>query len=399
VQWVNRPDANFRGFCGHVVSGSIRAGDEVTILPSRKQSQVREICTMDGTLSEAGVSQAVTVTLEDEVDVSRGDMIVRSGNLPHVGRELEAMLVWMSEQPLSPGKQYWLKHTTRRNSAEVSEVRYRVDVDTLHRTPAATLSLNEIGRCHVALHDPVMFDSYRRNRQTGAFVLVDRITHETVAAGMIIDPVVDEASREHWDDRPAAERLVPAVSHVSEERRREQYRQAPVTILLTGLSGSGKTTIALELEERLFERGNATVVLDGQSMRLGICRDLGFTAEERSENLRRAAEVAKLVNESGLICIAAFVAPHEAIRSKVRQLIGPERLVHVHLSTPVGVCRARDATGRYLAADRGDIDDFPGVTSDYEEPTAADLIVSTEHTSSEAIVESIFVLLKKQGLL
>lgn len=397
VQWVNRPDANFRGFSGKVASGTLRTGDEVMVLPSRKKSQVRRIVTMDGDLEEAKCPLSVTVVLRDEIDVTRGDMLVCEGHAPCVGREADAMLVWMSEQPLVPGKQYWFKHTTRRTSGEVQSIRYAIDVNTLHRRETASLKLNQIGRCRVALHDPVMFDPYRRNRQTGSFIIVDRVSYETVAAGMFLDQASSAHGEEHWDDEPASRRLKRAVSHIPAEVRHRRYGQQPVTLLLTGLSGSGKSTIALELEKRLFEQGRLAVVLDGQNMRLGISRDLGFTAEERSENLRRAAEIASLLNDSGLICIAAFVAPHLNVRQKVRTLIRNERFLHVHLSAPLAICRERDTTGRYLAADRHEITDFPGVTSEYQAPADADLVLATNELSISECVDRILWLLVDRG--
>jgi bifunctional enzyme CysN/CysC len=392
-----RPDANFRGFSGTIASGTLRIGDEVIALPSKKTTRVRRMVTRDGDLEEASSPQSVTVTLDDEIDIARGDMLVRPGNRPHVSREVEAMLVWMAEQPMVPGKQYWVKHTTRRTSGEVQGVRYSIDVNTLHRSSAANLKLNEIGRCRIALHDPLMFDAYRRNREAGSFILVDRITHETVAAGMLLDPDIDASKAEHWDDKPAGLRLQRAVSHIIDDVREASYGQKPFTLLITGLSGSGKTILALDLEKQLFQTGKKCVVLDGQNMRFGISRDLGFSAEERSENLRRAAEIAKTLNDAGLICIAAFVAPHAEVRHRVRQLIGPERFLHVHLSTPIDVCRQRDTTGRYLAAERGEIADFPGVTANYDLPVDVQLTISPQDMPREETCLRIIKLIESTG--
>ena len=389
IQWVNRPHANFRGYSGTIASGTLRVGDQVIVLPSKKTTRVQSIVTRDGQLSEAQSPQSVTVTLEDEVDIARGDMLVRPGNRPKVSRDADVMLVWMSEHPMVPGKQYWVKHTTRRTSGEIQDVRYAIDVNTLHRSAAATLKLNEIGRCKISLHDPVMFDPYRNNRETGSFVVVDRITHETVAAGMFLDSDGEEKSNEHWDGQPASGRLHRASSFISDKDRQASYGHTPFTLLITGLSGSGKTTTALDLEKYLFEAGKKCVVLDGQNMRFGISRDLGFSASERSENLRRAAEIAKTLNDSGLICIAAFVAPHEDVRKRVRDLIGPDRFLNIHLEAPIEVCRERDTTGRYLAAERGEIDDFPGVTSEYEEPDNTVLRVQTHELSRDEVLKKV----------
>ncbi|TWU29992.1 sulfate adenylyltransferase subunit CysN [Bythopirellula polymerisocia] len=399
VQWVNRPDATFRGFSGSIASGRIRVGDEVVVLPSQKTSRIKRIVTHNGDLKEAEAPLSVTITLEDEIDVARGDMIVRPGNRPQVRREIEALLVWMSEQPLATGKSYFMKHTTRKTSAEVHEVRYQIDVNTLHRSASLSLRLNEIGRCQLTLHDPIMVDDYRHNRQTGAFILVDRITNETVAAGLFFDTEGESSPAEHWDDKPQGIHLQRAISHVPETQRAVRYNQQPITILLTGLSGSGKSTIALELERLLFSSGKTCVVLDGQNMRFGISRDLGFSAEERSENLRRAAEIAKILNDSGLICIAAFVAPHQDVRTRAKQLIGPDRLVHIHLDAPVEICRQRDSSGRYVSADRGEISNFPGVTSTYDLPQDATLVLRTDKLSSEQCVNEILELLANNGKL
>jgi bifunctional enzyme CysN/CysC len=395
VQWVNRPNADFRGFSGAIASGTLRVDDEIVVLPSNKTTRVKRIVTRDGDLAEASSPQSVTVTLADEVDISRGDMLARPGNRPHVSREADAMIVWMSQHDMVPGKQYWVKHTTRRTSGEVHAVRYVIDVNTLHRSPAAALKLNEIGRCRIHLRDPVMFDSYRRNRETGSFILVDRITQETVAAGMLLDADGSETSKEHWDEQPASRRLEKAVSLISDQERVDRYHQQPFTVLISGLSGSGKTTVALELERHLFDAGKKCVVLDGQNMRFGVSRDLGFSAEERSENLRRAAEIAKILNDSGIICIAAFVAPQDEARQRAKQLIGADRFVHIHLAASLDVCRQRDTTGRYLAAERGEIADFPGLTSVYEEPDDPTLTIQTDALTQDQVLGAILPVLRK----
>ena len=316
VQYVNRPHLDFRGYCGTIASGIVRRGDEVMALPSRKTSRVRAIVTFDGELEEAFAPQAVTLTLEDELDISRGDMIVRPGNVPRLEQKFDAMLVWMAEQPMVPGKTYVFKQTTKLVTGTVSTLRYQVDVNTLHRRDAPTLTLNEIGRCAIALNEPLCIDAYKRNRASGAFIVIDRISNVTVGAGMILDRTTGEDRHDHWDDEPSSRRLSGQSSNVSAGERSARFGQKPVTLLLTGLTGAGKTTIAYALERRLFDAGRACTVLDGQNLRLGISKDLGFTAEDRSENLRRGAEVARLINEAGLICLAAFVAPSAEVRKK-----------------------------------------------------------------------------------
>ena len=384
VQLVNRPDRTFRGFSGTIASGTVRVGDEVIVLPSKKTSKVRSIETMNGPLPEANVKQSVTITLEDEIDIARGDMIVRPGNMPSVSCKADAMLVWMSETKLQPGKKYWCKQLGQKTPAEVNSVRYAVDVNTLHRTAKASLGLNEIGRCEIQAHDPIVHDSYRQNRHTGSFILVDRVTHETVAGGMFVDSGSDDRQANHWSSQTLADFAAdPVSSLVSPGQRSIEYAHQPMTILISGLSGSGKTALAQQLEQELFKSGRKTVLLDGQTMRAGLSRDLGFSAEERSENLRRAAEVARLLNDSGLVCVASFIAPHEEVRQKAKELIGAKRFFHIHLSTPLEICRQRDQSGIYRAADRGEVTGIAGVDRKYESPQDADLEFSLESISVE----------------
>ena len=392
VQLVNRPNRTFRGFSGTVASGTVRVGDEIVVLPSGKSSRVKSIETMNGPLEEATTKQSVTLTLEDEIDITRGDVIVRKGNTPNVSREADAMLVWMAETRLHPGKKYWFKQLGQTTSAEVNVVRYGVDVNTLHRTANVSLGLNEIGRCEVKLHDPIVFDPYRQNRQTGSFILVDRITHETVAAGMFVDAGTDDRQADNWSARSLAEYSArPVASLVAPAERESAYAHKPLTILISGLSGSGKTTLAKQIEKELFELGRMTVLLDGQTMRNGLSRDLGFSAEERSENLRRAAEVAKLMNDSGLVCIASFIAPHDEVRQKAKELIGRERVFHLHLSTPVEVCRRRDQSGIYAAADLGEVTGVAGIDRAYEFPVDADFTISLADVEAEEVVDLVLL--------
>ena len=399
VQYVNRPNLNFRGFCGTIASGTIRQGEEIMVLPSRKTSKVKSIVTFEGDQEEAFVPQAITLTLEDEIDISRGDMIVRPGNLPRVADQVEAMIVWMAEDPMVPGKVYWIKQGTSMVTGTVNTLRYQVDVNTLHRTNAPTLNLNEIGRCTLSLSQPISFDAYRNNRATGAFIIIDRLTNVTVAAGMIQTGSGSEGHTDHWDSEPQSKTLHGEISYVNEEDRQARFGQKPATVLLTGLTGSGKTSIAYALERRLFEEGRACTVLDGQNMRLGISRDLGFSAHDRSENLRRSAEVAKLFNDAGLICMAAFVAPNEEVRQKAAEVIGRERFIVVHVAAPVEVCRERDTRGHYLKADAGEMLNFPGVSAPYDVPENADLILPTHEIGIPECVDRIVTLLKERGFI
>jgi bifunctional enzyme CysN/CysC len=397
VQVVLRPNLDYRGFAGTIASGIIRRGDEIMSLPSRKKSRVKSIVTFDGELEEAFAPQSVTLTLEDEIDSSRGDMFVRPGNVPKVDQRFEAMVVWMAEEPLVPGRQYLFKQTSKVVPGAVSTLRYRVDVNTLHRQPAPTLALNEIGRCSVTLTSPIAHDAYRRNRTTGGFIMIDRLTSATVAAGMILDREADETAGDHWGDSESAEHLHAEKSGVTPTEREARFGQKPVTVLLTGLTGSGKSTIARALERTLFDRGRGVVVLDGQNMRLGISKDLGFTAADRSENLRRSVEVARLFNDAGMLCIAAFVAPDDAVRRKAADRVGSDRFVVVHLSAPVEVCRTRDTEGHYRLADQGELTNFPGVSAPYEPPTDPDLVLPTHEWPVSRCVDAIVKLLESRG--
>lgn len=396
VQFVNRPDLNFRGFCGTLASGRVRKGDEVMVLPSRKTSRVKSIVTYDGEIEEAFSPLAVTLTMEDEIDVSRGDMIVRPDNVPQIADSFDASIVWMSEEPMVPGKQYLIKQTSKVVLGTVSTLRYQIDVNTLHRKEAPTLGLNEIGRCQVKLNQPIAFDGYRGNHGTGSFIIIDRISNITVAAGMILQRSAGE-KHDHWDDE-ARGSLHTEHSNVSAEQREARFGQKPTTILLTGLSGAGKTTLAYALERRLFDAGRTCCVLDGQNMRQGISRDLGFTSDDRSENLRRSAEVARLMNDAGLICVAAFLAPREEVRQKAAEVVGKERFLVVHLNAPVDVCRSRDQEGLYGSADEGEIANFPGVSAEYEEPAAADLVLGTHELEIDQCVDQLMQLLEDKGV-
>ncbi len=392
VQMVLRPDQDFRGFAGTVASGVLRPGDEVVALPSGMRSTVERIVTFDGDLEVAGPGRAVTVTLADEIDVSRGDLLVGVDQAPSRANEVDAMLVWMSAEDLEPGRQYLLQSANCTSSASVASIRHRIDVDTLEEQQAVSLGLNDIGRCAVTSDRELLFDPYSSNRQTGSFVLVDRMSNATVAAGMII------GASSTWDRQPGAS-LNRQASSISGAERSARFGQQPCTVLLTGLTAAGKSTIATALERRLFDRGRTTIRLDGENVRMGISRDLGFSSQERSENLRRVAEVARLVNNQGIIAIAALVAPKEEVRANARELVGRERFVEVFVDTPLAVCRDRDANGMYEAADRGEIPQFPGVSATYDRPTDMDLRVDTSVLDVDGCVDAIMEILAERGYL
>jgi bifunctional enzyme CysN/CysC len=376
----------------------VRRGEEVMVLPSRKRSRVKTIVTYDGEMEEAFAPQAVTITLEDEIDVSRGDMLVHPDNQPHVSSDLEAMVVWMTEQPLVPGRSYTIKQTTRQITAEIASFRYGVDVNSLEHRNIARLGLNEVGHVQLSLTRPLACDPYRVNSSTGSFILIDRLTNNTVGAGMILEVGSGGTSGNAWSTQPA-ELLKLRESQVPAAQRQQRFGQLPVTILLVGLTGSGKSRIAYELERQLWEQGRAVTVLYGQNMRQGLNRDLGFSADDRSENLRRSAEVAKLMNDAGLITIAAFVAPHEDVREKAKDLIGRDRVLEIFCTAPMDVLRSRDQSGAYRMADEGKIARMPGVSAEFESPKSPDLTLETDKLSVEESVRQIIALMQSRGII
>ena len=395
VQLVNRPNPAFRGYSGSVAGGAVRPGDAVTVLPSGRRTTVARIATMDGDLPAARAPMAVTLTLADDIDVSRGDVLAAPDELPFVADRLDAMLVWMADEPLVPGKPYLAKHGARQTPASVSAIRYRVDVNTLRHEPAEALGLNEIGRGELTFAAPIAFDPYQSNRQLGSLILIDRVSNATVAAGMALPPhgSVDAA----WDEAPHGA-LRASSSRVLASEREARLGQRPATVLLTGPAKVGKTAVAHAVERRLFDAGRLATVLDGQRFRLGMSRDLGFSPRERSENIRRAAETARLMNDAGLICLTAFVAPEEAVRERARQAIGAERFVEVQLTAPLEVLRRRDQDGLYAAADRGEAR-LPGLNAPFEAPAAPDLVLGTDALGVDACAERIVAVLRTRGFI
>ena len=400
IQIVNRPNLDFRGFCGTVASGIIRRGDEIIVLPSKRASKVERIVTHDGDLQEAFCSQSITLVLEDEVDCSRGDMIVRPGNVPKISNSFDATIVWMSSDAMVPGKTYLFKHTTQTINGQIDSLRYRVDVNTLHSIPAPSLQLNEIGRCAVILSQPIYFDAYHRNRGTGAFIIIDRISNTTVGAGMISD--LDSAKKPTAAWETSVEETQTgrrSVSDVTESERAARFGQKATTVLFTGLTGTGKSTIARAVERALFDDGRAVTVLDGELMRRGVNVDLGYTVEDRSENLRRSAHIAKLINDNGLICLGAFVAPSQSVRERVADVIGKDRFITVHCTASESVCRQRDTKGHYAAAEAGKLPNFPGVSAIYEPPEEPDLVLDTGDLSVDECVSAVLELLKANKII
>ncbi|MFM8262011.1 MAG: sulfate adenylyltransferase subunit CysN [Pirellula sp.] len=398
IQYVNRPNLDFRGFCGTIASGILRKGDQIMVMPSKRVSKVKRIVTQDGDLEEAFCPQSITVVLEDEVDCSRGDMIVRPGNIPKATNQFDATIVWLNADPLLPGKTYLIKHTSQTVPGQIDSLRYKVDVNTLHRSPAPDLQLNEIGRCSITLSQSIYFDPYKRNRVTGSFIIIDRLTNATVGAGMITDR--DSAkTKAAWESTQQEASKSESMTDVSPQERSARFGQSPATVLFTGLTGTGKSTIARAVERALFDAGRAVMVLDGEKMRSGVNQDLGFSVEDRSENLRRSAHIARIMNDAGLICLAAFVAPSESIRARVAELVGKDRFLVVHLVADETVRKARDVKGHYAKAEAGVLPNFPGVSALYEAPQEADLVVDSGKQTVQECVDQVLQLLGERGLI
>ncbi|MBD8730657.1 sulfate adenylyltransferase subunit CysN [Pseudomonas sp. CFBP 13710] len=383
VQYVNRPNLNFRGFAGTLASGIVHKGDEVVVLPSGKSSRVKSIVTFEGELEHAGPGQAVTLTMEDEIDISRGDLLVHAANVPTVSDSFEAMLVWMAEEPMLPGKKYDIKRATSYVPGSIASIVHKVDVNTLAEGPGSALQLNEIGKVKVSLDSAIALDGYDSNRTTGAFIIIDRLTNGTVGAGMIIAPAaVSQGGKVHGRS-----------AHVTTDERAQRFGQQPATVLFSGLSGAGKSTLAYAVERRLFDMGRAVFVLDGQNLRHDLNKGLPQDRAGRTENWRRAAHVARQFNEAGLVTLAAFVAPDAAGREQARDLIGADRLVTVYVQASPLVCRERDPQGLYAA----DQDNIPGESFPYDVPLNADLVIDTQASSVDEGVKQVLELLRSRG--
>ena len=365
-------------------------------LPSRRSTRVKSIVTWNGEQSEAWPPLSVVVTLEDEVDVGRGGMLVHPNNLPRTGSEWEAMLVWMGEEAARPGQVYQIKHTHNLVPGTLTDIRYKLDVNTLRKADAEALAMNDMGRVRLALHRPLAYDDYARHPRTGSFILIDRLTHATVAAGMILDRPVARAA---VPESPSARHLSHEPSRVTRVERERRLGQRGVTLWLTGLSGSGKSTIARELEHVLLSMGRQACVLDADNIRHGLNRDLGFSAEDRKENIRRIAEVARLFNEAGLIVLAAFISPYRDDREGARSIVGSERFIEIHLSTPIEVCEQRDPKQLYRRARAGEIPQFTGITDPYEPPLRPDLELDTAGIPVSECVGRLLQELDRRGFL
>ncbi|GHA77258.1 sulfate adenylyltransferase subunit CysN [Cognatilysobacter bugurensis] len=377
VQWVNRPNQDFRGFAGTIVAGHVRPGDEVVVLPSGRRSQVVRIVTADGDLPVASTGQAVTLTLADELDISRGDVIAAVQDPPQVADQFAAHVLWLGEQALLPGRPYWLKLGTRTVSASVTEIKHKVDVNTQDELAAKSLELNEVGVCNLYLDQPVAFEAYADNRELGGFILIDRQTNATVAAGTL-DFALRRAENIHWQ-------------HVDVDKaaRARIKAQQPRCVWFTGLSGSGKSTIANLVEKKLHALGHHTYILDGDNVRHGLNKDLGFTDEDRVENIRRVAEVARLMTDAGLIVLVSFISPFRAERRMAREMFGSDEFIEVFVDTPLQVAETRDVKGLYAKARAGRLPNFTGISSPYEAPEAPELRLDTLGDSPEALAQTV----------
>ena len=387
VQWVNRPNLDFRGFAGTVASGTVRTGDKVVVAASGKESTVKRIVTADGDLPEARAGDAVTLTLADEIDIARGDVLARADSRPEVVDQFAAHVLWMAEEAMLPGRSYLMRIGTKYVPARVTNLKHKVDVNTLEHIAAKTLALNEIGLCNVATATPVAFDPYTENRETGAFILIDRFTNTTAGAGMITFGL-RRATNIHRQDL-----LVDKASRI----RLNGHK--PAILWFTGLSGSGKSTIANIVERELHARGAHTYMLDGDNVRHGLNRDLGFTDADRVENIRRVGEVAKLFVDAGLIVLCSFISPFRAERRMVRELVGAEEFLEVFVDTALDECMRRDPKGLYARAKEGKIKNFTGIDSPYERPENPEVLVNTDDCSAEDAARRILDALRERGII
>jgi len=386
VQWVNRPDQNFRGYSGTIASGAVRPGDRVVVLPSGQTTQVARIVTMDKDLDGAAAGQAITLTIRDDLDIGRGDVIATESARPEVAEQFAAHIIWMSDQPMLPGRSYLLAAGTGLVGGQVTELKYKINVNSLEHVAAKHLDLNEIGFCNIALDRPIPFDRYSEDRNMGGFILIDRLSNATVACGMIAFPL-RRATNIHWQ-----------ALKVDRTARASLKGQKPSILWFTGLSGAGKSTVADLLEQMLHRLGRHTVLLDGDNVRHGLNRDLGFTDEDRVENIRRVAEVAKLMADAGLIVLVSFISPFRSERRMARDLVGPDEFFEIYVDTPIEICEARDPKGLYKLARAGKLPNLTGIGSPYEPPEHAEITLDGASEPAALLAEQILGFLKDKGI-
>jgi bifunctional enzyme CysN/CysC len=387
VQWVNRPNADFRGYAGTIVSGNVSPGDGVRALPSGRETRVTRILTADGDLEVAGSGQSVTLLLEPEIDVSRGDVIAARAAPPQVAAQFEATIVWLHEEPMLQGRTYLMKAGTRTVSATVTPLKHKINVNTLEKVPAERLELNDIGVCELELDRAIPFEPYAENRALGGFILIDRLTNSTVGAGLI-SFALRRSQNVHWQ-----------ALDVDKHLRSRQKRQKACVLWLTGLSGAGKSTIANRIEKRLTAGGHHTYLLDGDNVRHGLNKDLGFTAQDRVENIRRVAEVAHLMVDAGLIVLVSFISPFRSERRMARALFAPGEFLEVFVDTPLAEAERRDVKGLYGKARRGELKNFTGIDSPYEHPENPEIRLDTLALSAEQAAERVIAYLEAQKMI
>jgi bifunctional enzyme CysN/CysC len=387
VQWVNRPNQDFRGFAGQIAAGTIAVGDRIRALPSGKEAKVARIVTHDGDLPSAVAGQSITLTLDREIDISRGDLIASAAEPAGVADQFQTTLIWMHEEPMLPGRQYLLKTGTRTMNATIATPQHKINVNTLEQQPARQLELNEIGACNISLDRPVAFDPYSESRDTGGFILIDKLSYDTVGAGLLNAPL-RRADNIHWQ-----------ALDVNRAARAQLKGQRACALWFTGLSGSGKSTIANLVEKRLHALGRHTYLLDGDNVRHGLNQDLGFTDADRVENIRRVAEVTKLMVDAGLITLVSFISPFRSERRMARQLLETGEFIEVFIDTPLEEAERRDPKGLYKKARRGELKNFTGIDSPYERPEQAEIVIDTTNLSAELAAERIVNELDKAGVI
>ncbi|MEK9844062.1 sulfate adenylyltransferase subunit CysN [Thalassospira sp.] len=387
VQWVNRPNLDFRGFSGTVSSGRIKPGDEIVVTASGQTSKVKEIVTFDGNLDEAIAGQAITLTLEDEIDISRGDVLAASDAKPEFADQFEARIIWMHEDHLLPGRPYLIKMGAQVTSAQISDLKYKVNVNTLEHVAGKTLELNEVGIANISADKALAFDPYDENRHSGRFIIIDRFTNATVGAGMV-NHSLRRATNIKWQEMD-----------INKQARAYQKGQKSVVLWFTGLSGAGKSTVANLVEKKLHALGKHTYTLDGDNVRHGLNKDLGFTDADRVENIRRVGETAKLFVDAGVITLVSFISPFKSERQLARSLVEKDEFIEVFIDTPLEVCEQRDVKGLYKKARAGEIANFTGISSPYERPENAEIVVNTADQSAEEAAEQIVAKLEEFGVL
>ena len=385
VQWVNRPDQNFRGFAGTIASGIVKPGDKVKVLPSGKTSTVTRIVTQDGDLAQAEADQAITLTFADEVDVSRGDVICAAQAPVEVSDQFEVQVLWMGDEPMLPGRAYIIKSATKSLPGTLDKLKYKINVNTLEHVAAETLALNEIGICNLELNGPLAFEAYEANKSLGSFIIIDRFSNTTVGFGLI-KFALRRAANIHWQ-----------AMDVNKNSRASLLKQKPTVLWFTGLSGAGKSTIANLVEKKLHARGHLTYLLDGDNVRHGLNRDLGFTDQDRVENIRRVGEVSKLMTDAGLITLVSFISPFQSERMMARELVGAGEFLEVFVDTSLDEAEKRDVKGLYAKARRGELKNFTGISSPYEAPENPELRVDTNVLTPEQAAEGVVALLIKLG--